>query len=60
MKQKTHQSKAKRLATKKSGLVLRATVGHQHIRSRKSKRQLKSAKKRLTAVHKTDKDLMLN
>jgi len=59
MKAKTHQSKAKRIAVTKSGLVKRANVRHQHIRSRKSKRQLKNAKTRLVLIDKTDKTLML-
>ncbi len=60
MKAKTHKSKAKRIARTKSGLVSRARVNHQHIRSRKSKRQLRAAKTRTTSIHKTDKKLMLS
>lgn len=50
MKQKTRQSKAKRISVSKSGLVSRTRVGQQHRRSSKTNRQKRAAKKNYAAV----------
>ena len=41
---KTKKTIAKRLIVRKSGLVTRTVAGHQHLRHRKSRRSLHTAK----------------
>lgn len=54
MKHKTNQTIAKRTRTRPSGQVLRTIAGQQHLRRRKSKRQLKATKQGTANVNRVD------
>lgn len=54
-KPKTKQTIAKRLVVKKSGTVERTVAGHQHLRRRKSRRSLLTAKRGTATLVKADR-----